>query len=58
MLSSHRIQQEILCIFIEAIQQVRHLGMGRESSKKSTNDIKRRAGSQKSGDVRQTNSSM
>ena len=34
------------------------LGQGRESTKKATNDIKRRTGSQKSGDVPHTNSSM
>ena len=59
MISSHRTPPEgILCIFIKAIQQVRQLGRGSESTKKATNDIKRRAGSQKSGDVSYTNSSM
>ena len=37
---------------------IRHLGRGRESTKKATNDIKRRTGSQESGDVPHTNSSM
>ena len=59
MISSHRIPPVgISCIFIEVIQQVHHLGRGRESTKKATNDIKRRTGSQKSGDVPHTNSSM
>ena len=59
MISSHRILPVgILSIFIEAIQQVRHLGSGRESTNKATNDIERRMCSQKSGDVPHTNSSM
>ena len=55
--TSHRIPPiAILCIFIEAIQQVLHLGRGvdRESNKKRH---KRKVRSQKS-DVLHTNSSM
>ena len=59
MTSSHRIPPiGILCIFIEVNQQVPHLGWGRESTKKTTNGIKRETGSHKSRDVPHTNSSM
>ena len=56
-LTSHRIPPiAILCIFIEAIQQVRHLG--KEQSQKATkNGIERRACSHQS-DTPHTDSSM
>ena len=40
-MATHRIPTiAILCIFVEAIQQVRQLGRGREKAKKATeNDI-------------------
>ena len=57
--ASHRIPTiAILCIFIESIQQVHHLGRKSEKKKKATeNDIERRACRQKSH-VPLTNSSM
>ena len=50
MVSSQRIPTiAVLCIFKGTIQQVRHLGRGREMTKKATvNDIERRVCSQKS----------
>ena len=48
MIASHRILPvEILCIFIDAIQKVRHLGRGKKSTKKAANDTERRACSHK-----------